>query len=259
MIASRVSSSNSPGPGTTCRPVEVITRQSCPISVEIRAASSSRLRPEAIAESSWRWRTRLADSRAPVSADPAAATYSVTSANATSAGTSTQRDLVPPAGLEQVVRDRAEQRLAGQDRGRAPLGRRGDEGLAVRGAAAPDQAGEDELAAAEVVARLEQVGGDEPADRTARARPRPHAAAAAAAAARRATPTAARRPPPVWRSSSLEERTTRVRAHVMTRPGTGAGDAGRWSGVLDGLPDAVLWSFRIAELSFHNAEIERMP
>ena len=76
-----------------------------------------------------------------------------------------QRQPMPPAGHDQVIGDRAERGVPGGQRHGTGRGQRGDEGLGVGRGAAPHQAGQDDLAAGEVPARVEQVRGEHPVHR----------------------------------------------------------------------------------------------
>ena len=153
------------GPAVTSRPVGVRTRQRSPVSACTRAATSSRPRPSAISDSSCRCRPSIAASRSPRSPATAATTRSVMSPNDDPGRHLEQRQAVPAAGVDDVVRDRAEQRVAGGQRGRARLRRSRRRTARCRRAAAPDQPGQHQLAAGQVLARVEQVRGADPAQR----------------------------------------------------------------------------------------------
>jgi len=73
-----------------------------------------------------------------------------------------QRQPMPPARNDQVIGDRAERGVPGGERHGTGRGHRGDEGLRIGRGAAPHQAGQDDLAAGEVPARVQQVGGEHP-------------------------------------------------------------------------------------------------
>ena len=110
-------------------------------------------------------RSRATAGPGPAGRSRAASTRSVMAAKDTSTGTSNSGSPCRPAGHDQVMGDRAEGGVPGGQRHGTGRGQRGDEGLGIGRGAAPHQAGQDDLAAGKVPARVEQVRGEHPVHR----------------------------------------------------------------------------------------------